>query len=492
MDEITRAPTADVAQHGLLIGGAWQAASAGETFENRNPADLDELVGRFAAAGAQDATAAVDAAAAAFRGWRAAAPSKRAALLEGAAGFLEARADALGAEMCREMGKPLPLAVGEVKRAAQTLRFYATEGQTLTGETFPQDDPAMTVMTVREPLGVASVITPFNFPVSIPARKIAPALVTGNTVVFKPSSDAPLIGLRLAEAFQAAGAPPGVVNCVTGASGAVGAALTADPRVRAISFTGSTGAGEAIHRSLPLTTRAQMELGGKNPILVMADADVDTAVKLTAAGAFNLTGQACTCTSRALVHASLYEEFVERLATAARALKVGDGAAAGTELGPLASQRQLSAVLSYMEIGASEARLVTGGRRLSGGDHERGFFVEPTVFADVTTSMRIAQEEIFGPVVAVQPVSGYEEAIAEANAVRYGLAASLVTQDFALIQRFASDIEAGTVKVNRPTTGNLVNAPFGGVKMSSTATFRESGRAGLDFFTETKTVYLGR
>ena len=476
----------------LLIGGEWVSATGGATFENRNPADKDDLVARFAAATAEDAKRAVDAAAAAFADWRATPVGKRAAVLEKAADWLEARADALGAELTREEGKLAALGVGEVKRSAQTLRFYAVEGQTITGEVFPQDDAKMTVYTQREPLGVATAITPWNFPVSIPARKIAPALVTGNTVVFKPSSEAPLIGLRLVEALVAGGAPAGVINLVTGPSGATGPAITADPRVRAISFTGSTGAGQAIHSGLPMTTRTQMELGGKNPLIVMEDADLDEAVKLAIGGGFSLTGQACTGTSRVLVHRDVMEDFEGRLKAATEKLVVGAGTDPAAKLGPLASEKQLRSVMGYIETGKGEARLVCGGGQLTGGDYDKGWYVAPTVFADVAPDAVIAQEEIFGPVLALIAIGSYDEAIEVANGVQYGLSAAIATKNFDYIQRFPADIEAGTVKVNRTTTGNLVNAPFGGVKASSTATFRESGRAGLDFFTQIKTVYLGR
>ncbi|MEO1222743.1 MAG: aldehyde dehydrogenase family protein [Pseudomonadota bacterium] len=481
-----------VMDHRLLIDGGWVAASNGDGFENRNPANTDDLIGRFAAATAEDATRAVDAAHAAFADWRATPVSKRAACLDKAAGWLEQHADAFGAELSREEGKLLSLGVAEVKRAAQTLRFYAIEGQTLTGEVFAQDDAKMTVYTQREPLGVATIITPWNFPVSIPARKMAPALITGNTVVFKPSSEAPLIGLRLTEALVAGGLPPGVINFITGPSTETGPALTTDPRVRAISFTGSTKAGETIHRGLPITTRTQMELGGKNPLIVMEDADLDLAVKLAVGGGFSLTGQACTGTSRVLVHRDVAASFTAKLKAASEALVVGDGADAATQIGPLASQKQLETVLRYIEIGKGEATLVTGGSRLTDPPHDKGWYVTPTVFGDVAPDAVIAQEEIFGPVIALIEIGSYDEAIAVANGVAYGLSASLATKNFDYIQRFPTDVEAGTVKVNRTTTGNLVNAPFGGIKASSTATFRESGRAGLDFFTQIKTVYLGR
>ncbi len=473
------------------IDGQWAAGRSGETFENRNPADQDDLLGYFQASTAEDARQAIAAADRAFTEWRATPISQRARILNRAADYLMENVEQFAEELTREEGKLLANSREEVARSAQTLRFYAVEGQTITGETFPQDDARMTVYTQREPLGVATIITPWNFPISIPARKIAPALITGNTVVFKPSSDAPLIGYRLAEALHHAGVPAGVFNFITGAASAIGEALTADPAVKAISFTGSTAAGERIHRTAAMATRTQMELGGKNPLIVLEDADIDTAVDLTVKGGFSLTGQACTGTSRVLIARSRKEEYLARLVEKVKSLKIGSGLAEGTQIGPLATRQQLDTVLGYIEAGKKEATHVHGGEHLTEGDHAKGFFVTPAIFSDVTQQMRIAREEIFGPVVAVIEIEGYEDAIAKANDTPYGLSAGLVTRNFEYIQRFPLDIQAGTVKVNRTTTGNLVNAPFGGLKQSSTSTFRESGRAGLDFFTQTKTVYLG-
>ncbi|CFW31762.1 aldehyde dehydrogenase [Bordetella pertussis] len=457
------------------IGGQWVACAAGKTYPNVNPADTDDIVGRFQASQAEDAAAAVAAAQAAFDGWRNLAVSKRAALMQRAADYLEAHAEQFGRELTREEGKALNLAKDEVLRSAQTIRFYAAEGQSFSGETFVNDDPDMVVYSQREPLGVVTVISPWNFPVSIPARKIAPALITGNTVVFKPSSDAPLSGLRLVEAFEQAGLPPGVLNLVTGSASAIGAAITQASQVRAVSFTGSTAAGEQIHRSVDMTTRTQMELGGKNPLIVMADADLDRAVDLVVKGGFSLSGQACTGTSRVLVDAPVKAAFTEKLLAKVKALKVGNSLEGSFDLGPLATARQLESVMRYIEVGKQEARLLCGGERLEGPGYERGYYLTPAVFADVTQQMRIAREEIFGPVIALIEVNGYEDAIATTNA-QYA-------------HRFARDIQAGTVKINRTTTGNLINAPFGGLKRSSTSTFRESGRIGLEFYTQIKTVY---
>lgn len=473
------------------INGSWCASQGGRVIKNTNPADMDDVVGCFQAATADEARAAVRSAARAFPAWRGTSISRRAAVLLKAADYIDAHVDAFALEMTREMGKPLALARDEFLRSAQTFRYYAIEGQSFAGETLPCDDPEMLVFTLREPLGVVSVISPWNFPASIPARKIAPALITGNTVIFKPSSDAPLSGLRLVEALVAGGAPEGVINLVIGASSEIGAAVVESPEIRAISFTGSTEAGDRIHRSVPFTTRTQMELGGKNPLIVMDDADLDVAVDLTIKGGLSLTGQACTGTSRVLVMRSVEAEFTRRLLEKVAGLKIGSGLVAGNALGPMATAGQLATVLRYIEIGKQEATLLYGGERLTGPGFDRGYFVQPTIFGGVTQEMRIAQEEIFGPVIAIIAVDSYAHAIATANDVAYGLAAAIVTRSQRHAQAFMHDIEAGTVKINRTTTGNLMNAPFGGLKRSSTSTFRESGRGALEFFTQIKTIYNG-
>ncbi|WBY01190.1 aldehyde dehydrogenase family protein [Ramlibacter tataouinensis] len=473
------------------IQGEWVAGLDGATFDDLNPADARECVARFPASTARDAEAAVAAAAAAFDGWRKTPIGKRAAILNAAAAYLEAHVERHARDLTREQGKPLAQARDECLRAAQTFRFYAVEAQTFGGETYPQDDPGMVVYSQREPLGVVSVISPWNFPASIPARKIAPALMTGNTVVFKPSSDAPLSGWRLVQALAEAGLPKGVLNFVTGAAAATGPVLTRSAAVRAITFTGSTRAGEEIHRGASLTTRLQMELGGKNPLLVMEDADLDQAVELAVKGGLSLSGQACTGTSRIIVQRPVLAAFTDKLVERVRRLKVGSGLEPGMDLGPLSTRRQLDTVLSYIEIGRQEADLLCGGERLQGEAHAHGWYVSPAVFAGVTPTMRIAREEIFGPVLAVLEAGSFEEALAQANDSDYGLAAAIATRNPRYMHVFASEVQSGTVKINRTTTGNLVNAPFGGIKCSSTSTFRESGRAGLEFFTQTRMVYRG-
>jgi alpha-ketoglutaric semialdehyde dehydrogenase len=473
------------------IDGEWAASVTGKTFDNVNPADTREVVGRFQASSSADAQAAVDAAAAAFRAWRNTPITKRAKVLLAAADHIEGNADRFALELTREEGKPIALAKDEFLRSAQTLRFYAIEGQSFSGETFPNDDPDMLVYSLREPLGVVTVISPWNFPVSIPARKIAPALITGNTVVFKPSSDAPLSGYRLAEALIRSGLPKGVLNFITGSAAQVGAVITESPGVRAVSFTGSTAAGKHIHAAVSLTTRTQMELGGKNPLIVMEDADLDQAVDLAVKGGFSLTGQACTGTSRLLVMKQVREAFTQKLLVKVKALKIGSGTVAGMDIGPLATAKQIETVLSYIEIGKREATHLVGGDRITGDGYEHGYFVSPAVFTDVGPKMRIAQEEIFGPVLSIIEVDNYQDAIDKANDTPYGLSAAIATRNPRYMHEFAADIQSGTVKINRTTTGNLVNAPFGGLKWSSTSTFRESGRAGLEFYTQIKTVYRG-
>jgi len=475
-----------------LINGEWTEASSGKTFASKNPARTSDIVGVFQLSAAEDAQRAVRAAAQAFAEWAKTAPSKRAEILYKAADILDSRIDQLAEELTREEGKVLASSRMEIKRAAATFRYYAAEGLSFTGETFPSDDPGAIVYTAREPLGVISVITPWNFPISIAARKIAPALITGNTVVFKPSSDTPLLGFRLVEALVDAGIPKGVINFITGSAANLVTPLLADPAVKAVTFTGSTQAGESIHQAVSMTTRTQMELGGKNPLIVMEDADVDKAVELTIKGGFELTGQACTGTSRVLVMKSLHDAYVEKLVEKTKKLKIGNGLERGVELGPLANEKQLKNVLNYIEVGKAEgATLVCGGEVLSGEGYDEGYFVTPAIFTNVAPSMRIAQEEIFGPVVAIIAIDSLDEALKIANDVDYGLSASIVTSNIETAHKFADGIMSGTVKINRTTTGNLINAPFGGLKKSSTSTFRESGRVGLEFFTQTKTVYYG-
>ncbi|TDF93239.1 aldehyde dehydrogenase family protein [Paenibacillus piri] len=475
-----------------LVDGQWVDSASGATFENTNPADASDIVGRFQASVEEDVVQAIEAAERAFQSWRYSSPSKRAELLYKAADLLEAGLEQYAEELTREEGKTLGSSRMEVKRSAQTLRYYASEGLNIAGETLPSDDPTTFVYTKKEPLGVITVITPWNFPLSIPARKIAPALAAGNTVVFKPASDTPLIAFRLVQALHDAGLPAGVINFITGSASKTGVPLVTHPAVKAVTFTGSTGAGEHINRSVRLSTRVQLELGGKNPLLVMEDADIEQAAELAIKGGFELTGQACTGTSRVIVMDAVHDRFVEALVAQTKLLSIGSGLQKGVEVGPLANASQLHNVLEYVEIGKNEgAELVYGGEHLTEGDYAKGYYVRPAVFTNVKPDMRIAQEEIFGPVISVIRVASFQEAMRIANDVEFGLSAAICTLDPNRVQHFINNIQAGVVKVNRTTTGNAYNAPFGGVKMSSTATYRESGRGALEFYTQIKSVYHG-
>lgn len=475
-----------------FINGQWTQSVSGNTFHNINPADVSDTIGSFQASVEEDATLAIEAADRAFAAWRDLAPSKRAEILYKAADLLEAGLEQYAKELTREEGKTLASSRMEVKRSAQTLRYYASEGLNVRGDTLPSDDGTTFVYTRKEPLGVVAVITPWNFPISIPTRKIAPALATGNTVVFKPASDSPLIALRLVEALHQAGLPAGVLNFVTGSASQIGKMLVTHPAVRAVTFTGSTSAGESINRSVRLSTRVQLELGGKNPLIVLDDADLDYAAELAVKGGFELTGQACTGTSRVIIMNDIHDAFVEKLIERTGKLTIGNGMIPSVDIGPLANASQLDNVMSYIELGKQEgASLVIGGVRLIEGEYADGYFITPAIFTEVSPLMRIAREEIFGPVIAVIRAKSFKEAVDFANDVEYGLSAAICTSDRDRAQYFIDHVQAGVVKVNLPTTGNAYNAPFGGVKMSSTATYRESGRGAVDFYLTEKTVYHG-
>lgn len=479
-------------QYAMFLNGQSVPSTTGKTFTTQNPADRRETVAEYASGGAADAAAAVAAAKAAFPKWAAQTSVARGRILGKASQLIESRKAELAELLTREEGKTLAEATGEVQRAADIFRFYSGLGYQLGGQTIPHDLPGNLMFTRREPLGVVGLITPWNFPIAIPAWKMAPALVCGNTVVIKPASQAPALTLELAKLLTEAGLPPGVLNVVTGDGRPFAAELAANPAVQAVSFTGSTAVGKAIYQSLaPRLVRAQMEMGGKNPTIVLADADLDLAASLVARAGFGLTGQACTATSRVIVERPVLAAFTEKLIAQAKAWKVGPGLATGVQMGPAVSEAELTGNLDYIQIAQAEgAKLLWGGARLSEGDLAHGWFMEPTVIGDVTPTMRIAREEVFGPVVAVIAVDSFDEALAVANSVDVGLSASLVTRDFKKAMLYAERIEAGVVKVNQISTGLALQAPFGGVKGSSTDSFREQGVAALDFYTRSKTVYL--
>ena len=474
-----------------FIAGEWCTAASGARFDDRNPADRDELVGYFADSAEADVARAIAAVADGWPTWARTPAEMRAAVLDKAAAIIAARADDIARELTREEGKTLDEARTEARRIAANFRLYAGEALRLRGETHPADGDQV-IMTLREPVGIVAVVTPWNFPLAMPARKIAPALAAGNGVVFKPSELTPLMGQRLVEVMLDAGLPPAAIALVHGRGPVVGKALVADARVGAVTFTGSYAVGRAIHEAAGSDTRVQLEMGGKNATVVLDDADLDRAVAVIARGAFGLTGQACTGTSRVLVARALYERLVERLAAFAEAIVVGNGLTPGVTMGPLASEAQLERVLRYIERGKEEGgRVVAGGGRAHGAGLERGCFVRPTVFTDLPRDSRLLREEIFGPVVTVQAVADFEEAVRIANDTEYGLAAAVVTSSLANALRFAREVDAGVVKVNAATTGVALNAPFGGFRHSSNQAAKEqSGATVMDFYSRIKTVYL--
>jgi aldehyde dehydrogenase (NAD+) len=475
-----------------FVGGEWVGDPARPVVQTRNPADARETVAGYALADGALARQAIGAAGAAFPAWAGLTAVARGRILSQASQILDARKAALAELLTREEGKTLAESAGEVQRAVDIFRFFGGLSYTLGGQTLPHDLPGNLLYTLRQPLGVVALITPWNFPIAIPAWKLAPALVAGNTVVLKPATPAPAMALELAKALAEAGLPKGVLNVLVGAGGEVGRTLAEDRAVAALSFTGSHAVGRQVHQVLAQRmARSQMEMGGKNPTIVLADADLDLAVNLVVRAGFGLTGQACTATSRVIVERPVVDEFTTRLAARARALTVGNGLKAGVQMGPAVNEAQLQTDLEYVRIARDEgARLVCGGRRLDEGDLAHGWFIEPTVFGDVTPGMRLAREEVFGPVLAVLTVGDFEEALAVANGVDVGLSASLVTRDLKRAMQYVERIEAGVVKVNQISTGLALQAPFGGVKQSSTDSFKEQGAGAIEFYSRLKTVYV--
>ncbi len=474
-----------------FINGEWVAARSGKTFENRNPADRDDLIGRHPESGAEDLNAAVEAADRAFHAWRLTPAPKRAEFLYAVGNILKRDKEAIAREMTREMGKVLDETRGDVQEAIDMAFLMAGEGRRLHGVTTPSELHNKFNMCVRMPLGVAGLITPWNFPIAIPAWKSMAALICGNTVVIKPASLTPLSVVMLAEAFDEAQLPKGVFNVVTGGGKAVGEPMLKHEKVRVISFTGSTDVGRDISVACaPQFKHVHLEMGGKNIIMVMDDADVDLAVDGALWGAFGTSGQRCTAASRIAVHRKVYDQFVEKLAARAKKLRVGNGLDPKTDMGPNISASQLETVKKYVKIGKDEgAKVVAGGNALTDGDYAKGFFHEPTVFADVKPSMRVAQEEIFGPVTAVMKCDSLEDAVAIGNGVRYGLSSSIYTRDVNKAFVAMRDMYTGIFYVNAPTIGAEVHLPFGGTKETGNG-HREAGVAGIDVFSEWKSIYV--
>ncbi len=481
----------EVARARNFIAGRWEESSSGNVAERRNPANFEDLVGVIPLATREEARAAIQAAAQAWPAWRETPAPLRGRFIARAAEIMTARKQELARVLTREEGKTVSESLGEIQRSINVLEFMAGEARRIGGETVPSELPKNFCYTVKHPLGVVACITPWNFPVAIPVWKIAPALVAGNTVIFKPASITPFTGTRVVEIFAEAGLPAGVLNMVVGSGSQVGDELVENPTVKAVSFTGSNEVGGKLYaQGARRLLRCQCEMGGKNPLVVMEDADLGLAVESTVQGAFGSTGQRCTATSRAVVVESVAEEFVRRVVERARKLRVGDGAEPGVDVGPSVDEKQFRTVLQYLEIGRQEgARLCCGGERLKGGAYDRGWFVAPTVFDHVRPNMRIAQEEIFGPVLSVIRVRDFREALEVANGVIYGLSSSVYTQDVSRVFDFVDRIETGIIHVNSPTTGGEAQLPFGGMKGTGVG-LREQGRVAIDFFTELKTVYI--
>ena len=471
------------------INGEW--VKRDQVFADRNPANTDENVGDFVKGTAQDVRDAAAAAGAALPGWSGASGPARGNVLYKAADILDRKFEQVAADMTREEGKTLPEAKGEVRRSINILRYFAGEGARMPGMLVPSERDRVHMFALRKPIGVTGLITPWNFPSAIPAWKLAPALICGNTVVLKPASAAPLSAWRIVEALDEAGIPKGVVNFVAGPGGELGDALIDAPPLKAVSFTGSCGVGNRLHeRASKRRLRIQLEMGGKNPTIVLADADFPTAVENVVNAAFFSTGQKCTATSRAIVEESIYDRFVAAVVERTKRLTVGDGMQPGIEIGPCVDQAQMETVLRYIEIGRKESgEPKCGGRRLTEGALAKGFFVEPTVFADVEESHTIAQEEIFGPVLAILRARDFEDAMRMANAIPFGLSSSIQTTNLSRAFQYIYRAEAGLLTVNLPSAGVEYQLPFGGTKESSFGP-KEQGPAALEFYSDYKTIYL--
>lgn len=473
------------------IGGEWRPSSSGSLTTVTNPSNTEDVLGMVQSSTEEDVMAAVEAAETALKQWRSLPAPKRGEFLYKAANILEARLEEVAYELSREQGKPIGEARGETKRGVDLLRYYAGEGMRSVGEVIPSTAPDTLMFTTREPLGVVAVITPWNFPVAIPLWKMCPAIIYGNTVVLKPADLAPITALRIAEIFDEAGLPKGVVNVVTGSGSKLGDPLIKHPAVHGVTFTGSNSVGRHIASlAAEKGIKYQLEMGGKNAAIILPDADLDRAAEIVVSGAMRFAGQKCTATSRAIVHKDVLVEFTEKVKSLVESLALKPATEEGAYLGPVVSEKDRSKVLSYIQLGKDgEGKLVCGGKVPEDGGYKKGYFVEPTVFTDVDPKARIAQEEIFGPVLSLIPAESVDEAIEIANGVKYGLSCSIFTGDLNAVLDYLNKIEVGMVRVNAETAGVELQAPFGGFKESSSHS-REQGRAAIEFFTQVKTVTI--
>jgi len=471
------------------VYGQWVPSRSGRTLERRNPANHQDLLGYSPLSSREEVREAIEAAERAREMWRDTPAPARGKIVMRATRLLEEQKDDVARLLTREEGKTVSESLGEILRSINIMEFIAGEARRLTGETLPSELPKNFAYTLRQPLGVVGLITPWNFPVAIPVWKISPALVCGNTVVWKPAGLTPFISHRLVEIFAAAGLPAGVLNMVHGRGSEAGEELVEHPAVRAISFTGSCEVGGDIYaRAARQMKKVQCEMGGKNPVVVLADADLELAADHTVPGAFGSTGQRCTATSRVIVEEAVADRFVKMLVERTRKLKVGNGAEADVQVGPSVDEAQFAKVLEYIEIGKREARLLCGGERVTGLE-DSGYFIAPTIFDHAAQNARIAQEEIFGPVLVVIRVKDFEEAIAAANNVPFGLTASIFTTNSNQVFQAVDRLECGMVHVNSPTVGGEAHVPFGGIKATGIGE-RETGSTAIDFYSELKVVYV--
>lgn len=473
------------------INGEWKSSSTNEVQASINPANINEIVGYSSKSTKADLDQAVTSAKKAQIAWRKLSAPARGEYLYKVANVLEARLEEVAETMTREMGKTLQEAKGETARGVAILRYYAGEGMRKIGDVIPSTDSEAFMFTSRVPLGVVGVITPWNFPVAIPIWKMAPALVYGNTVVLKPATETAVTAAKVIECFHEAGLPAGVINMVTGSGTIIGQGIIDHPDINGITFTGSDSVGKRVGQgALARGAKYQLEMGGKNPVIVAEDADLDLAVEATINGGLRSTGQKCTATSRVIIQSSVYNVFKEKLLAKVKEIKVGEGLSSDTWMGPCSSESQLITVLDYIEKGKAEgAVLLFGGRKCEAVGLENGFYVQPTVFENVTSSMTIAQEEIFGPVLALMEVDTMEEALTVANDVEFGLSASIFTTNIQKMLSFINEMEAGLVRINAESAGVELQAPFGGMKKSSSLS-REQGQAAIEFFTNIKTVFV--
>ncbi|HVZ78840.1 MAG TPA: aldehyde dehydrogenase family protein [Gemmatimonadaceae bacterium] len=474
-----------------FIGGQWVEPAGGEYFENRNPANADDLVGRFPKSDARDVARAVESARRGFELWKKTPAPARGDILRRVGDLLSERKDALADLMTREMGKTVVETKGDVQEGIDTAYYAASEGRRLFGHTVPSELRNKWAMSFRRPIGVTGLITPFNFPMAIPTWKMFPALLCGNAVIFKPAEDVPHAGHALVEILLEAGLPPEVIQLVHGTGEAAGKAIVEHPDIPVISFTGSTDTGRLVAETCGrMHKRLSLEMGGKNAMIVLDDADLDLALDGVLWGAFGTTGQRCTATSRLILQGGIHDKLLGRLVDRAKALRLGDGRAKGTEVGPLIHEQALRKVEHYVDIGQREgADLLCGGRRATGKGLDKGWFYEPTIFARVQAGMRIEQEEIFGPVLSVIRVSSADEAFAINNDVRYGLSSSVYTRDVNLAFRALNELDNGITYINAPTIGAEAHLPFGGVKQTGNG-HREGGWEVYEFYSETKVGYV--